>query len=481
MTAAPELPEDGCTPCGPSPPARQLSLFFGIWAVVVFYDRAVRGTTDTWWSVAIVLCAGLVVMRPRAAGRVGLLSAVHLAWYVAGYTRRADVHWHVAALLHLSVLLALLLLGLRHRRAPTFAELHPAIAPVARWIFVIGVLAAGFAKLNTGFVDPATSCAVDLFRYQRTVLPYALLPDAPWSRALAIVVTLMAELGAPLLLLCRATRPAGFVLTFGFFLLIGTNPVGYLYEFAGLFVALALFFAGPDVVDQGLRTVALGVRATMAPLLPVLVHLRLVRMPLLLLGAVAAGVLAFGSGPLDAHVLRLYVCRVVFVVGLAGLSVVLIAGSRGRTSPRLPILPRPLLLLWVPAVFLAGEITPYIGLKHTPTMTMAANNALSTQFSNHLIVNPVPAWSFNRVVTIRHSSDRGLKAGFQMVWVAFASYLAAHPEATVRFEVDGKIETVTRVGDDPRFQRRSVLPALLRLGQEHYPVRTPRCGHPPPR
>ena len=67
-----------------------------------------------------------------------------------------------------------------------------------------------------------------------------------------------------------------------------------------------------------------------------------------------------------------------------------------------------------------------------------------------------------------------------MVWIAFADYLARRPEVSVEFEVDGQVETVARAKDDPRFQQTSILPALLRLGQEHYPTRTPRCGHEAP-
>jgi hypothetical protein len=456
---------------------RQVALFFRCWAVVVFYDRAVRGTNDSAWSVAIVLAATAVVLWPESLAAVTALSAVHLTWYLQGYTARADMHWHVAALLHLAVVTWVVGTLVRQRRVPRVGDMHGALAPVARWLVVVGLFSAGFAKLNTGFLDPSTSCAVDMFLYQRTAFPYSLLPDAPWAYRAAMGLTLVSEMGSPLLLLWRRTRPAGFVLGFTFLFIIGTNPVGYLFEFAGLFLAMSLFFAAPDTIGRGLDEVG---RFLPTGWLPKKTGSR-GRAALTAALVACALVLALGWGRLDMRDLRLEVCRVVFVVGVLALSLVLVAG-RGRWPARaLPLAPQPRILLLVPLIFLLGELTPYIGLKHAPTMTMAANLAVSSEFDNHLLVHPIPRWSFNRVVTIRSSSDKHLERGTRMVWLAFADYLAEHPRISVEFEVEGKVEQVARAGEDPRFQHPSMLPELLHLDDVRYPRASPKCSHRFPR
>ena len=469
-------------PAHPRMIERQLALFFRVWAFVVFCDRAVRGTSDTVWSVAIVLSAGLLFQRPGSVGRVALLSAVHFTWYLRGYAARADIHWHIAAMMHLTFLVGIGWSWLRDRRSPRLASLYPSVAPVARWVFAICMVSAGFAKLNTGFMDPSVSCAVALLEFQRTVFPYSLIPNTPVMQWVAMVSTIVAEIGAPLLLLVRPLRLAGYVLTVGLFVFIGTNPVGYLFEFAGEFLAFSIFYASPAWIAAGLDGVA-PVRGLLAPLSRLFSGGRAVRRLLLqAVGLAGLGVLVFGTGVLDLRDVRLEACRAVYVVGLGLFTALLAIGAvmvKDR-EPRLSVLPSPWFLVGVPLVFLAGEVSTYIGLKHIPTMTMAGNNATSTAWSNHLLVNPVPRWDFNRLVRIKASSDKRLQRGEEMVWLRFSDWMARHPRATVDYVVDGVPVHAEGAPDgkrvDPTFER-SVWPGLLRLDSQVFPRRSPDCGH----
>ena len=485
---------------------RQLALFFRVWAFVVFCDRAVRGTSDAGWSVAIVVCAALLMLRPGSVTRIALLSAVHLAWYLRGYAERADIHWHIAGMMHLTCLLAIGAAWLRVQRPPRLSDLHPAVAPVARWLFAIGLMSAGFAKLNNGFFNPEVSCAVALLEFQRTNFPFWLIPNVPITQWVAMVSTVLAELGAPLLLLFRPTRTAGYAVALGLCLVIGLNPVAYLFEFAGEFLAMSIFFASPariaagldalapvrGLLAQGLLAQGLLAQGLLAPLRRIarfsaggsayLLGRPVRGLAVGLLGLLGLGVLVFGWGSFDFRIVRLEVCRAVYVVGLGLYAVVLGIGTvmvRAR-EPRLQVLPTPWFVAVVPLIFLGGEVCTYIGLKHIPTMTMAANNATSTAWSNHLLVNPVPAFEFNRVVRIKQSSDKRLKAGQEMVWLRFSDWIARHPRATVDYVVagvpghaEGALEGSRA---DARFVR-SIWPGLLRLDSQVFPRRSPDCSH----
>lgn len=444
----------------------------------MLYDRAVRGSTDSGWSAAIVACCALLVANPRSVGWAGLLAGVHLAWYVHGYVEQANVHWHVAAMVHLALLLSIGAELVGARRVPQLADLHPTLAPVLRAAFVILVFAGGFAKLNAGFLDPELSCAVALVEFQRTVFPLSLLPRWPWLDTAAIGLTLVAELGAPLMVLARLTRPLGLVITVFFFALVGVNPVNYLFEFAGEFLALALFFVPAATVAAGLAVVVPAARR--------FVPARVLRWRWArFIAPLAMVAVAWDRGPVDLRDARLALCRLSFVVGVGALAAIVGIGAlrtRGASLPTHSVLPKRGLVLLVPLLLAAGEATPYIGLQHAPTMTMAGNLVISAAFSNHLVVSSVPTFDFNRVVRVVASSDPRLPRGTKRTWLAFSDWMARHPKAAVDYVVQGENavqHAVAGVGGGRPGQpfSRSSIPRLLRLDSQRIRLRSYRCGH----
>ena len=100
--------------------------------------------------------------------------------------------------------------------ADTAHNLPWSFAPAARWTLVVFYAFAAFAKLNTGFLDPDTSCAVF---YADQALAAARLPVlAPGGVAATalIVTTVLVELAIPLLLAIPPTRHAGVLLGLAF-------------------------------------------------------------------------------------------------------------------------------------------------------------------------------------------------------------------------------------------------------------------------
>lgn len=465
-------------PAKPADAGRHVQLFFVAWSIVVLYDRAVRGSTDSAWSAAIVACCALLVANPRSVVCAGLLAGVHLTWYLQGYVERANVHWHVAAMVHLAILLSIGAELVRGRRVPQLADLHATLAPVLRAAFVILVFAGGFAKLNAGFLDPELSCAVALVEFQRTVFPLSLVPPWPWLDTAAIGLTLVAELGAPLLVLARVTRPLGLAITLGFFALVGVNPVNYLFEFAGEFVAMSVFFVAPATAAAGLAVVVPAARSFVPA---VVLRSRWARF----IAPLAMGAVTWDRGPLDLRDARLGLCRLSFVVGVGAIAAVLGIGARrrrGAPAAGLSVLPERGLALAVPLLLAAGEATPYLGLQHAPTMTMAGNLVISAAFSNHLVVSSVPTFEFNRVVRVVASSDPRLPRGTKQAWIAFSDWMARHPKAVVDYVVQGD-HTLQHApaavgGVRPgRAFRSSPWPTVLRLDSQHIRLRSQRCGH----
>lgn len=451
------------------------ALYFRCFAMVLFFDRAVRGTTHSWHVFATTVFALAVIVNPRSRAALFLLAVSQATWFLNGYARDAMVHWGIGFLGCVTVLLALLASSGRAWRTrcwPSNVDLFATMAPALRAIFFIGLTSAGFAKLNGGFLDPKLSCGALYYTFQSTFFPFTFLPTDPWALKGAIAFTIFAELIAPFFLLVRFTRPFAVVVVATFLFMIGTNPENQLYEFAGLFLTYLLAFAPPERFSRLHREIA-----SLLDLALSVLGMRNYPRVMLLLGTVIGGFMLFAGDIKWLHLPRLWVCRGLFVV-----VVPIIAASLARSlwfgrASRLQVIPRPLVLTLVPLFFLVNEGLPYVGLPHMPTMTMAGNVNINRGYSDHLLVKEVPPFDFNRLVTIRESNNARVGAGVTMPWLVFAHHLAERPETDVRFSIDGVEEHIPRSGADPRFQSTSWLVPIFRLGPTYVTRRSIGCGN----
>jgi hypothetical protein len=430
-------------------PAAKYRLFAALWAVCLLFDLAGRGPASTPAAALVTASAAAVLLRP---GSTALLAAAG-ALTVANVLTRPGfvfVHWYFDALVGAALALAWLERAVRGR---TFrigeAEMLAAFAPAGRALVLMAIGFAGFAKLNTMFLDPADSCAVALYLAQSSAPGFsAVLPDATWARVGAIGLTLLAELGVPVMVLIPALRPVGFVVAAAFFFLLGINPIGHLYEFAGPMLALLVLFAADTV--------------------PARVAARLQVPPAL--RYVAAGALV---------VLVLVAGRIVWWVGVPAL----LGLYLGHLPPLAERLRTPFrggaLLAWIPALLmLANEGIVYLGFSHNMTFTMASDLRAMGGRTNHVLVTP-PVLPGNRPVEILQTNDPFLrlvrKEDARIQWLGVRYRLHRAPDARVTFRVEGEEpETVARAGDDPRFAEPPFLGPLLFYTEQ--PMER-RCGH----
>ncbi len=125
-------------------------------------------------------------------------------------------------------------------------------------MYVFGI----FHKLNTGFLDPATSCAVAL--WQEMPVPLAWF-DGPFVSHVAIYGTFLAEGAIIGALLTRRLRHWGIVCGIAFHLLLALSGYAMYITFSALAIALHVLFlsgegAGRIVASRGLGMVRLRLR-----------------------------------------------------------------------------------------------------------------------------------------------------------------------------------------------------------------------------
>jgi hypothetical protein len=293
--------------------------------------------------------AALAVMVLPAAPLLGLLAALHVATVVQ---RLPEVynHWYFGGLVSLTLLLAFGPAWWRGRRGGGRAgeRLPAAFGPAGRWSLVLLYFLSGLHKLNADFFDPVVSCASVLYRGLRAGLPA--LPDAPVMAPLAIGLTMLIELGLPVLLLVPRTRRMGVV--------------------AGILFHVMMAAAGyPRFSATGLALLALFCPSLPRP------------GPAFRAGTVATLLAAAMLVPEQRDVLFLW-ATLGLCGGLLALCLVPVLSDSGEREVRLrPALPAML----GPALILFSGVTPYLGLGTDRALSMYSNLRTEGGRSNHFL------------------------------------------------------------------------------------------------
>lgn len=463
-------------------PARLHGLGFAVWAfaaavgvLIHEWQRAQPATVLT--AVEIVLAAG-VLLRPWSVLRVVAL-LVSFALELA--VDLPDVVNHVLIMGTVSVVVLIWWL-LTMRRSPTDARdpghLYGAIAPFLRFAFVFVLYAAAFAKLNTGFLDPVTTCSV----WVLDNIPLLTIPKG--LVGLTIAGAIIVEFAIPTLLLFRQTRILGIVVGIGFGVV--TAAAGFA-PFAGFGWSFYVLFIPPGTLGRVLVTVRRAIGTTAWRRL-----MDASSSPVAWIALAAALLLAMGFMQIAPRpfvaLAKGYGATLVFCFWALFWVVLLLKNVRhwahaphpgGRTfGAGHPIFALALVLLVINAA------SPYLGLKTRFSFTMFSNLQTEPGRWNHVIV-PEAFRIFGLqqgLVRFDDISDPDLEAeveiysgprrwssvatGSDSAWVVLAAaqrLASRYPNAIVRYELDGQARVASPVASDPILGA-SVPPLIQKLG-----------------
>ena len=404
------------------------------------------------WGAIVVL-----VVPTTRVGRVLLLVSVLVtAWFEAPAVGN---HWVLAAFISLAAL------GSRpweddegwwHRFAPTA---RAALLTAYSW--------AAFAKLNTGFLDPETSCAV--VYASQSLRAIGLGPIRGAAAHVLPFLVLAIELAVPMLLLGRRTRAVGIALAITFHVLISWDLDQHFYDFTAVLAALFTLFAGAERVS----------------LLDDLLHRPAVRWPTVvrtLLALMAVAVLVSGVTP--SWQMRQLTVRLAFLIWVP-ISLLLIVWSfRQARFPGVPLrlAPRAAAGVALVAVVALNGAAPYLGLKSGYAFNMYANMRIVPGGSNHLVVPE--RWAvgsaYDDFVVVTSTDDPQLLpyVSEQLLVPArsLGDYLSEHPTTTVTAERQGhRVDLASEPAGSPSLiskLRRKVLPVRSVSSGDQQPCRT---------
>ena len=432
----------------PSTRSEPVALFAVLWAMAallhilwppVFLPGSAFTPSPPALLAALILAAVAVIIRPSSVWRLLSLAAVQVG-DVAYHLPFVSNHWLLSGCVNLAVLGAGAVLWLRAGRAAVqAAALYETVTPAVRGAVVVFYFFTFFHKLNTNFLDPATSCAGTFLGH---ILSLAALPPLPPLTQPVIVATLAVEGLLVVGLAVPRWRRAACWLGAGFHVLLALDAFTFFYNFSAVMFAL-LWMCVPRSVAGGL----LAPRSTPG-------HGwkqwgRVGRYHFLAVYAVLVGLC--WVFPAQSWQLAAYGFTALWLA-FAALLLARAWGAGRAGEPRLarpPAIPRlAAALLLLPVLVFVNGASPYLGVKLRSAWQMYSNLNVSAHGSNHyLIPASLDLGGFLAdSVRIAAASDPWLhrhygQTGARMTWFELRRYLARQPDTRLLY---------VRAGHPPR-------------------------------
>lgn len=419
----------GVRPVNENPENQNLILFsccWGFFSVLHVLVYSYQYGVDLFWSTYLVAAAGfLLFVRPD---KVLLLLALLLLGVFDAWLQMPSFSNHT--IIKNFFLLAIIFSGLTCAwRGDSWSDWFEVVAPVGRALLLMMYVFGVFHKLNSGFLDPSVSCAVELWRS----MPWPLyLVDWGWARYLFIYGTLIAEVAILVFLLVPRFRHCGVLLGIAFHMMLALSNYAMYTAFSMLSVVLHILFisraSAKAIIEDPLSRRFLSLSRSWRGWIIAAAYLSVIR--------VLAWMNVFWAVTL---VWFFWVVPFLWIVFKYG------KDKRDHRVSAVFFSKKPLLNV-ISLLFFVNCITPYLGLKTAQSINMFANLRLEDGVSNHLVLSspPGPFLYLENVVRIVSSTGvdyfNYVKANqLYITYYDFLNRLEQHPAAIVSYEREGHI------------------------------------------
>jgi hypothetical protein len=353
-------------------------------AIAALVHQATRLTLVSSLPATLVSGSAVLLLAKPGWTPALLLFAVSQLWMLVGQDpSAAGNHWLMVGCVNVGLLCSAASAAWQCRGVPwRVAQLEPFALPLVRGCVLILYALSVLHKLNPAFLDPASSCATELYRVLARRFP---LPDGAWLHGLAIQGTLAGETAILLLLARRRLRAVGLLLGMLFHSVLGL--VGF-YNFSMTMVALYAAFLPSGFAAELARLSP--TKGRPGPALRWAASL-FVAWALIFLAVVAAlairGLAHETRWLVHAGGLALWTLYAPLLVGgyvwVIGRSAAHVDPGSGGLAPRRAWHAVTLLLV------LLNGLAPYLGLKTEAAFSMYSNLRTEGPYWNHLLL---PSW-----------------------------------------------------------------------------------------
>jgi hypothetical protein len=362
-------------------------LFGLMWAFIHIYENTIEGRVltpamkpDALLGALIVSLAIWLAFSPDSEKRLLILAAV-AACSTALKLPLITNHGLIMLLLNLALLAQWSFMRLRRQ---DYESLYQHTVPLLRLMFAMAYGAAAIAKINSDFLNPATSCANSLFAKSLSVLPSSMAqtiadlsaPFMPWY-------IMIAELSIPILLLVPKTRNFAVVGASVFHFGITASPPVSGAGFTFMLVCLLSIFLSDPVRAEIHARLERHFRRVPRPWGITIVVIACALFILLPLDRTSNPFRTIRRIPVNLTVLLLIFeyCRAIWIRRIAGKTRSPLLSTRNVVGA-----------LFVGLVLL-NAASPYLGGKTLVSFTMYSNLQTERDRHNHLLIPRIGLWS----------------------------------------------------------------------------------------
>jgi hypothetical protein len=280
-------------------------------------------------------------------------------------------------------------------RGRSWVAFMAAFSPIGRMLLLTMYFFGVFHKINTGFLNPDVSCAVELWKAMPSPLPQI---DSLWWRQSMIYGTLVGESVMLVGLLFHKTRYVAVMLGIAFHSMLALSGYGFYLAFSTLTIALHLLFLSPGAATRITH-------AHTWRLLQVRLHSR----------AGVAGCISWAAAMIALAELGQFTSVALLWLPWATWLICLV-GRHGRerleeSTVGPSIWSRSVALNLISGAFVLNGFLPFLGLKNAQAMNMFANLTYQDGRSNHLLLpSPQPFKYLQDVVEPAEASKALLQA-----------------------------------------------------------------------
>ena len=455
-----------------SPLANQTTVFCILWAIAHLGHLLRKANPSDPIAWLLMAAAVLLLARPSSRIRLGALAAIQIT-YLGTQIPWTDNHMYLMGFVNMGLLTAVLTSLWPGAQNDSRNFLLPRLYIFATLLLSYG--AAAVAKLNAGFFDPETSCAVTMFYDAIAVfgLERDGVPDVVRSLDLMMPTIITAiELMVPILLLIPRTRRAGVVLVVLFHWAVSLSPTATALDFTLVLFALVILFlpvtAANRIYIWAQRTVAV---------FPVFV-----RPPFFVLLSLFLTIsLVLGPGSVPGNRNWIWLAATALVLGLLLLQLAFTERDSSSTpipSGRLSLLG---MVPYAAFVFLqlANISAPYLGSKNVGSFVMYSNLQTERRHSNHFLLPRLPMdMGQDDLVEIVDSSSEWLRhvrdSGRLISWHELRRHLSYWPDTSLTYKRGDRLFSYQRAGDNPELVRRHPVAHRL-IGHRLYDLHKVPC------
>lgn len=410
----------------------------------IMWGFALRG--DVHWppgdapKIALAVMSCLGILMPRLWPVLVINAAVFGLQYLAKMPVASN-NQTTAAFVCVVILAGAAHAALRRPDDLPWREaVFEAISGPGRWLLAGLYFWGIYHKINTGFLDPAVSCAVEL--YVPLAAPFG-LADWPLGHYGAIYSTFVIEGAAMVLLFSERWKRLGMFVGIPFHIIIGWTGYAFYKDFSTIVLVLYAMFLPRVAVEAAVADAA---RWAGSPERAArLGRLALMGMLLVMLASVGAWRGFAEAAPTHANFVWFFTLYALTFYAFA----VVYTPFRPGARPAWSFGVGPWWLAVVPVLFFLNGASPYLGLKTESSIAMFSNLHTEGGQTNHLIhgVLPFGAGYQDEVVRIIGSNDpewdaRHAGTDLHLVRYQFDRLISGRPDLVVEIERNGARETV---------------------------------------